>query len=460
MKRIGLSILFVAAAVMTACEKERTEIQPVVENAPYIYSVKATISSETRTDYDADGNFSWTAGDKISVLFHNDETETNKFFTLTADAAGETATFSGTIDAGYEIGALDGTDEDAKIWALYPASDQHTYADGSVSFYVKPSVDFTETGFSANIPMYDLLTEEGAFEFKNMACTYKFIVKDLDAALKKVRFTIFNQTTFGLSGLWPINTAEKYVNYGWAESGSEKSTLTYISNVTDGEAVFYVSCRYWGTFQPAISVYDAETGFCLKEFTASNVIDGGNHNHMTSVKPITLSVPTKPFVPAIKIDGDFSDWDEIEGESNSIYGMFKATSDTENIYFYSWRTTGGRYSDIWGKVGYIYLGFDLDGNSENGVTLGGNGPYDFIFYFYPYGGSADAPAFIDQPKATCAPDTYTLTNIQCKGVANEQGAYIEYSIPRADLPTIPNTSITITSWGNKDLPKVTLTCTL
>ena len=159
MKQIHLSWLLMAAAVITACEKERVETEPVVEEGQYVYSVKASISSdaETRTDYDATGKFTWTAGDQISVLFNNGET--NKFFTLKTEEGGETATFTGTIDAGYEIGALDGEEGDLKIWALYPASENHAYAEGIPSFYVQSLVDFTETGFSANIPMYDLLTE-------------------------------------------------------------------------------------------------------------------------------------------------------------------------------------------------------------------------------------------------------------------------------------------------------------
>ena len=117
MKQIHLSWLLVAAAVITACQKERVENEPVVEQTPYVYSVKATISSdaETRTDYDADGKFSWTAGDQISVLFHDGEID--RFFTLTADAAGATATFSGTIERGFIIGASDGNADDLKIWA-------------------------------------------------------------------------------------------------------------------------------------------------------------------------------------------------------------------------------------------------------------------------------------------------------------------------------------------------------
>lgn len=172
--------------------------------------------------------------------------------------------------------------------------------------------------------------------------------------------------------------------------------------------------------------------------------------------------PAEPTIE-ITIDGDFSDWALVEGVSDGTYGMFKAASDADNLYFYSYRTPEERYSALWGGAGYIYLGFDLDGNPDNGVELNSNGPYDFIGFFFPYGGSADAPAIIEAPgvEGGWAPEEgYTLANMTCKGVVNEKGAYIEYCIPRKDLPTIPNTPITITSWGNKDLKKVVLNCTL
>ena len=290
MKQTHLSWLLMAAAVITACEKELVETEPVVEEGQYVYSVKASISSdaETKTDYDASGKFSWTAGDKISVLFHNGTT--NKFFTLTADAAGATATFTGTIDAGYTIGATDGTSDDLKIWALYPASENHTYADGTTSFYVQPEVDFTETGFSANIPMFDLLTAEGELSFENIACPYKFTVKNLDSSINKVKFTVTNQESRGLSGLWPIKLEDKYyLNYGSSSSTPEKKTLTYINSVTDGQAVFYVSSRYWGKFQPHIIISDAENDVVLKEFVAGSASEP---HYMNKVQQISLNMGT------------------------------------------------------------------------------------------------------------------------------------------------------------------------
>lgn len=161
---------------------------------------------------------------------------------------------------------------------------------------------------------------------------------------------------------------------------------------------------------------------------------------------------------AITLDGDFSDWVAYDGACEGNCGIFKAASDADNLYFYVHRTTGGRYSAIWNGAGYLYIAFEIDGDATTGVTLNSNGPYDYIGFFFPYGDNV----IIEAPGETaeCLPEGTTLANIKCKGIVDETGAHIEYSIPRADLPAIPNAPIKVTSWGNKDLHKVTLTCTL
>ncbi len=132
MKRYAFYMLVMAVAAMAACQKESA-----VDNAQepaqktYTYTVKASID-DVKSDYDADGKFSWSAGDAISVLFHKGDD--NKFFTLTTTASGTaSASFSGEIETGYVIGASDQTGEDKKIWALFPASTSHTYAAGELS---------------------------------------------------------------------------------------------------------------------------------------------------------------------------------------------------------------------------------------------------------------------------------------------------------------------------------------
>ena len=49
------------------------------------------------------------------------------------------------------------------------------------------------------------------------------------------------------------------------------------------------------------------------------------------------------------------------------------------------------------------------------MDLNSNGPYDFIGFFYPYGGTAEAPEFIDLPGVNggWAPEEgYTLANMK------------------------------------------------
>ncbi|MCR5019153.1 MAG: tyrosine-protein phosphatase, partial [Bacteroidales bacterium] len=172
--------------------------------------------------------------------------------------------------------------------ALYPASENHTYTAGAnPTFYVQPEVDFTKTGFSANIPMYALSAAEGEFSFKNLASTYKFTLKNLASNVNKVKFVVYNQTTHALSGSWPINTGEIFINYDYATPGSAKSKLTYINSVTNGQAVFYVSCRYWGQFQPHITISDAESDVVLREFVAGSA---NQPTYLNKVQPIALDM--------------------------------------------------------------------------------------------------------------------------------------------------------------------------
>lgn len=155
----------------------------------------------------------------------------------------------------------------------------------------------------------------------------------------------------------------------------------------------------------------------------------------------------------IAIDGDFSDWANIEGLGDGNYGMFKFAFDDNYVYFYTWRNTGGRYSEIWGDSGYVYVALDLDKNMGTGVELWGNGPYEFVGVLYPFGGSAEAPEINEKPGDACMPADYTLANAICKGVIDAEGAKVEIRVPRKDLPALTD-KFDIYSWGNKDLTKV------
>lgn len=464
MKHYFIPMMLMAIVAIASCEKQ---IVPAEQKAKtYTYSISAVApdmqdaegsvpaqAPVTRTDYDGDGHFSWSAGDAISVLFHNGDV--NKFFTLTTTDSGASATFSGEIEAGYEIGASDGDALDKKIWALFPASANHTYTAGSnPTFYVQPSVDFSATHFSANIPMYDLLTsEETSLSFKNLASTYKFTVTGIKDGVSKVTFRIYNQTTYGLSGAWPIHN-DLYLKYDYASPGSANSTLTYVSDVTSNEAVFYVSCRYWGNFQPVITVTDYSTGVAIKTFTASA---SKQPTYKNRIQPITLDVSEANggvyYTPAITVDGDLSDWSAISAlpsNNTSRIREWKFKSDAYNVYFY-FKLRSNRAGT--GKD--LVIGFNTDNDTATGTNYDvnkilGNEATVTVVPFTNTVGSALVPVEGYDGASTIVAEGVGTTNGAVlvwdydagEGVASDSASgYIELSIPRnkLNLPAAGNT---------------------
>lgn len=338
MKRYFIIILMMAAAVITSCTKQALdENQPQVDSGSptYTYTVSANVA-ETKTDYDSDGKFEWSAGDAISVLFNNGTED--KFFTLTlTNGAGKnTASFSGEIETGYEIGGTDGNQ-----WALYPAGahsvrfSEEDAAKYPLSFNIPAVTDYTKSGFSANIPMYSIGEDGTSFNFQHLGAAYKFTFSDIDAS--KVKFVVENQTTYRLSGDVKLrNDGGTYLDQAYA-TGVDK-TLTYISNVSDGKATFYVPVRYYAEcFQPVITLYNADTEAQIYTKTAS-VAKGLDKGH---VQPITISVNG-----SVEVQWNFPSqydivWNDIttsaSGDTGEGYDgivTMKATADATNIYLY------------------------------------------------------------------------------------------------------------------------------
>ena len=355
MKRNFFIVMMMAAAVITSCTKQTlSEEQPIVdlesttdtESATdtdtessigtYTYTVSAN-TIDTKSDYAADGKFEWSAGDAISVLFHNGSTD--KFFTLTlTEGAGtNSASFSGKVENGYEIGGTDG-----KQWALYPAgshSVRFTELDGEkypLSFNIPAVTDYTVSGFSANIPMYAISEDGNSFDFDHLGAAYKFTFSGIEAS--KVKFVVENQITYRLSGDVNLrNQGGTYLDQAWAD-GVDK-TLTYISNVTDGKATFYVPVRYYAEcFQPIITLYNAETDAQIYTKTATKAKGISSKGH---VQPINISVTGAVETPWSFPSQYEIDWNDVKtsvnGDAGEAYDgivTMKATADATNLYLY------------------------------------------------------------------------------------------------------------------------------
>ena len=297
----------------------------------------------------------------------------------------------------------------------------------------------------------------------------------------KLRFHIFFNSTNGTG----LGTSSRWTNFNYATEGkmtSGGSYCDYSSSVyaiapgtawdtsNTGVAPKFVAKGEGNLYELSMDYSDFPEGLADTFRIGFDIADGGYEviSYLPyAAEPCDLALVKKangvpevgpePVEEGIVIDGKFEDWEEIEGVSDGNYGMFKVASDENNLYFFSYRNTGGRYTALWGDgVGYIYIGLDLDNNLETGVELLGNGNYEAIWYFYCFGGTAEAPYIGITAEGEIAPDTYSMANLKVKGVVSEDGARLEYSIPRADLPEIPASSITVYSWGNKDLTKVSI----
>lgn len=374
MKKIIIPAIFAAIVSFIACEKqplasiENIEKEQALDS--YVYTINA-VAPDTKSDYDGSGTFSWSVGDAISVLFHNGAT--NKFFTLTTTGSGSSATFSGVIEDGYVIGASDGTASDKKIWALYPASANHAYTEGSnPSFHIAAETDFTASHFSANMPMYDLLTEEGNLSFKHLAVGYKFIVSNIDDSVTKIRFTVTNQLSYALSGKISMSgSSSKYLSYGSLTDASQ--TISFVSSVVDHSAVFYVSTRYSQTyFRPTITITDYNTGNVIKELEATKT--PAAITTKGKVQPITISAPGTG-TPWSFTSPNSIDWSSVtasaNGRSDNPYDGIKV---------------------IKGKMDatYLYLYFEVDESA-----LYDNADYKYANYSFLYLGDSDSATAFD-----------------------------------------------------------------
>lgn len=213
----------------------------------------------------------------------------------------------------------------------------------------------------------------------------------------------------------------------------------------------------WSSSKAAVASVSEGTVTAVAAGVATITVKVGDYsaNVEVTVKDV---VPPEP-KGLIDIDGDFSDWAEIEAVGAGNHKEFKCAIDDNYIYFFTWRDNKDEdYAQIWGNTseGYIYIALDTDKDPTTGVDLWGNGPYEFVGYHFPFGGTPEAPAINENPGAntSCAPSTAKVKNIYCKGVVDADGARIEYRIPRADLPEIPSTPFIVYSWGSLGLDKV------
>ena len=313
MKRF-LFLISLSGILAISCEKVNTIVveEPVDPHAgSYLFTINAnTDTEETKTAYAGEVTFSWSDGDQISVLFHNTEAgheNENAFFTLTTTTGGSnSASFSGYVTNGWEIGASDG--EHVK-WALYPASAGHTYTVGGtypVSFNIPAETDFTATHESANLPMWANGDGSNNFAFKHLTGCYKFEFTDLEVS--KVKLVVENVGNgYYLSGTAAIRpTGSDYYWYSYEGSGSK--TVSYISAVDPitKKATFYVPYRLWEGLTPKITLLNQDDGankdYILLQATGKGALKSTSLTRITIIPSVSVPGTGSPIISNFGVD--------------------------------------------------------------------------------------------------------------------------------------------------------------
>lgn len=363
-------MMLMAIVALASCEKQPTTAAPSDENAPYVFSLRATAPDvDTKTEYSATGAFSWSVGDQISVLCNNGSE--NKYFTLTTSESGASVTFSGTIDAGYSLGELS---SGTKI-ALYPAGDHKYVASDSkpIKFNMPAVIDFTTSHYSANMPLYAEGDADDNFAFQNLACGFKFKFTEVSAS--KAKLVVQNQNTYQLSGDIPVHSGP-YIDNGYADVGSQKGSLTLIANVEDETVTFFVPFRYYAPFFPIITLYDADTDEVIYTNTAKQA---GQINSLGHVKPITISATGYVFSFPSKYGIDWNA-ETVSGEGDSSSGnsgikVIKAKADASYLYLYFEVEKAKLITDAsydYANSATLYLGDESDPNCKKKSWIWGD----------------------------------------------------------------------------------------
>jgi len=356
MKKI-LFVLGVAVIAAVACEKSIEPGSDIQYNpdGSYTMTIRANASDMTKTAYAGDVTFSWSAGDEISVLFHDGDGN-NVFKTFTTASGGTTATFTGTVEGGLTIGAYDDVlaANDGVKWALYPADSGHTFTKGAenpVSFNVPSETDFSSRSSYeiAPIPMWAQGDGSNNFSFKHLSKCYKFTFTNMDVS--KVKMTITHTYDgYYLSGTSPIkgSGSDLYLEY-YSGSGTTTVSQTVSVNPSTKTATFYIPCRQWVKLQPDITLYNMDAGAnygnILVQTTGKRFTDDTGCGTIVEVPSRKTTGVGKPFFSRYGID-----WDNV---SASVSGSadpdgikcIKASANSGQLFLYFEIKTASLYNN-------------------------------------------------------------------------------------------------------------------
>lgn len=384
MKKFAYVIAVLAAAFAVSCTKE-TPLETPNTDAPAEVGMKevtitASIDPETKTSYDADGKFSWTAGDQISIKGSD-----NVFYTFTASESAASSTFTGMIPEGISL----------QKHALYPANELNAQnGDGSYAFCLPEYKDLTGCS-SAEIPMSSYVSS-GVYNFKHMTGAALLTFNNIPDQFVSVEITV-KANSVRLSGILKLWSGAPFSwSAATAQNDSEK-TFTRKVSVNNNQAELYLPYRgeFWDNCTINIVGFDAEgnTGVLLKDKTMKGSSENV-YNPGLVIPYAALELPT--YVPSV-------DWSKVDWTAENV------VSWTQEDWMYS---SYPQYSDIKEMKAYA------DENFVYVQVLPTKNPNEIRFFFANEGTNKSGDlwmwentlygTFYKSPRATISDNMFTL----------------------------------------------------
>ena len=252
------------------------------------------------------------------------------------------------------------------------------------------------------------------------------------------------------SGDYSINlSGEMSVSYVDNANGADYIQVNEGSNLMDSDASYYLAVLPAGaveTFQFQPFGFDSsenakwDTIYPMTLSSAAS-INSGDYFDLGTINPVGLQKARDAFVPAITLDGSFSDWASVasfSGDAGNKILEWKATSDKQNIYFYfkldeSVVKANGKWEAV------IMTAFDTDNNTETGANADYNmgGGFEARSKAIPFNHSANSDVVFYSPASPssssqikCPISGDSIGTVATAGISDGTYDYVEIRIPR------------------------------
>lgn len=486
-KSVYIFVAFILGAA--SCSKENNIIETVEPAAEKItFSASINLSSDTKAslaDMVGGKAIHWSASDKIAVA--NDQNDEIEACSVTVD--GEDAS-----KCTFTVTAVDG----ATIYYAICVGDNITgitfdHTTGTFSGLNSARYEADKNNLSGStLAMAGKSTDKTTFSMKPCLSLFhckihpESVESELAGGYTGVRGIYVDMKHSGSTvyptGDYTVNLSGE-MSVQMLDNSNKKSDKKVVADETvlmDSSAdyyfttlpvgaVEYIRFRFAGFKQSGENIVpDWDNKFYGMSTRQSLSIGSGDYFDFGTLNPVGAKKADDAFVPAINIDGSFTDWEAsgvVSGvNTSSKITAWKYTSDAKNIYFYAVVPKSALTYDVgrdgYRKENYFYVGFDFDNDDKTGSGSAsgglGNG-YDARAVVYPYTGmtegtieyiigkdSRSSAAYC--PTATSSAEWESASSwesIYTAAAASGDNTIVEFMVPRAKIGYPSKGTITV-----------------